>query len=206
MPTKTSSWWRNQTFNLFRDFEAQGKRLVATDIARQLEGIARRDSTPPEERVRYPAERTVRTLRQEYEKLPREDQTQFGWVRWPDSFEDGSLPWEAAPAVLELLRLKAGQLAELRYEWPFAGAGGHWEAGRPDVRLAAAFWRVTQAAPRHCVECRLSVAELLEQDSWLARRIAEERLLDKPECPLGDLPGGHVLGTRTKEEPNDGGK
>ena len=57
------------------------------------------------------------------------ERAEYRYVRWPESFEAGLLPWEASRVVLDLLRA-------------FAGA-----APGPTVRLARWAWHVHLAAP-----------------------------------------------------------
>jgi hypothetical protein len=75
---------------------------------------------------------------EDFENLPIGEQLALSVARWPDSFLSGILPWEYAPAVLELI----GQLHR-------AGRG------RPLHRVAMWFGRVTQAAPDLPFDARL---------------------------------------------------
>ena len=71
-----------------------------------------------------PSERTIGRV-----SLPEDahERALYERVYWPESFEHGALPWEAAEAVLELIAFQ--------------------EPKRPTVREARWFWRITQAAP-----------------------------------------------------------
>jgi hypothetical protein len=99
-----------------RSLRAEG--LSARAIASKLESEGE-DS---------PSERTVGRYMEDFGKRPEEEQRRYREFYWPDSLQSGSLPWEAAPAALEML--------------------SHFQ-GRPRPLLGAVewFWRVTQAAP-----------------------------------------------------------
>lgn len=80
----------------------------------------------------YPSERTIPALKRRfYDPLTPEEKGEYTWARWPESFSDtGPLPWEAAPAVLELI------------------ADCEWRGiGRPTVRHARWFYRLRLARP-----------------------------------------------------------
>src|SRR5688572_25794753 len=59
--------------------------------------------------------------------MPPEKQRELLHVHWPESFERGELPWEAAPDVAELIRRRLGE-------------GGE----RPSHGIAEIFWRTSQ--------------------------------------------------------------
>lgn len=61
----------------------------------------------------------------------------YRYVYWPESFQAGDLPWEAAAVVLELMEDHRQRHQRAPDIW----------TERPTVRLARWFWRVTQAAP-----------------------------------------------------------
>jgi len=77
-----------------------------------------------------PTESTVRRRVKEFAELSPQQKRQYALFRWPDSIENGDLPWEASGLLLDLL--------------------GHLDADgvdRPTVREAVWFWRVCLATP-----------------------------------------------------------
>lgn len=126
--------------------------LVANEPGVTLAAMARRVEEEGKRRGRddYPAERTIRRIRDDYHKLAPAEQAGYREVYWPESFERGDLPWEAAPAVLELLR-----------DW----RARHFREGdpdrrppRPETRHALWFWRVTLANAGLSVDDRSMLA------------------------------------------------
>lgn len=100
---------------------------------------------PPAETL--PAERTIARELKKFAELLDKDRLPYQLVFWPKAFP-GALPWEAAPAVLELLALYGSR------------------DRRPTVRTARWYWRVAQAAPNASTQAleawakRLSEAEI----------------------------------------------
>ncbi len=89
-----------------------------------------------------PSDKTIRRIKREYLDLPEEERRRYGRFCWPESMENGSLPWEAARAALDLMR--------------------HWgPPNRPPIRLVRWFWRVSQAAPDAPFGSRLNLARQL---------------------------------------------
>lgn len=95
--------------------------------------------------VDYPSERTVRRLYEQHRQLPERVRREDAAFRWPAAMESGALPWEASRAALELLRYRD----EARL-------------GRPTVRHAKWYWRLTLADP----DIRKSEAN--KHSAWLA--------------------------------------
>lgn len=83
-----------------------------------------------EGRQDWPSPRTVQHRYDQHSKSSEEDKRQAALVRWPQSMGNADLPWEASAAVLDLLR--------------YRDENG---LGRPKVRLAKWFWRITLAHP-----------------------------------------------------------
>ena len=79
-----------------------------------------------------PSERWIEEkLKTEWDDLPASEKQGYSAFYWPGSMLSGALPWEAAPAALELFALM--------------NTGN--SRGRPHIRHARWFWRVTLAAP-----------------------------------------------------------
>jgi len=152
---KTDRIWEQRIFAL----KGQEPDLSAEAMARRFEeeqgGMGH-----------WPAARTIRRiLDEEWSKLTPDQRREYEYFRWPESMEDGSLPWEASAAGLELLRA----FSRLR---------------RPPVRLARWFWRVTQAAPGAGIPARLQAAAQLAIEEALGttqeRRAVEWFLAFQP--------------------------
>ncbi len=109
-------YWRNRV----RELAEQNPRLSSRRIAARLE-----EEAAALERTDSPSEKSVRTIMAEHRKASPEERRSFSGVHWPESFGTPELPWEAAPAVLDLVRLTEGT--------------------RPTVRVARWFWRLTLA-------------------------------------------------------------
>jgi hypothetical protein len=77
----------------------------------------------------YPAKRTVERIYQRHLGRPAAERRAYALFRWPDSMMNGTLPWEASRAALELLyrRNEKGQ-------------------GRPTIRLVNWYWRLSMVA------------------------------------------------------------
>ncbi|MGA2284804.1 MAG: hypothetical protein ABSG55_00855 [Dehalococcoidia bacterium] len=134
-----------------------------------------------------PSLRTIARRKQEYlDRASEEERQRNRHVHWPDDM-GLVLPWEAGPAVLELLKWRRD----------------HWLA-RPAVTEAYWFWRVTAVVPAANFDYRLKAARILGRDDgqmkravelWLVyggpfagpdRVVYEDRLRGTPEFP-GDV-------------------
>lgn len=104
-----------------------------------------------------PAETTIPAIRQRFRQLPEREQREYTEARWPESFESGALPNEAVPATLELL----GNL----FRTVTSRLGS--QPGRPSVRFARHFWRVTAGAPDAPFSARFALAGRLASDEAL---------------------------------------
>lgn len=136
MPRRpVDAYWRERVRQLVENEPGRSPRSIAALLAR--EGRAR-------QRYGWPSERTVRRLRDEHRARSEPERAHYREVRWPETMEQGALPWEASAALLELLRQRASFNT------------------RPTVREARWFWRVTQAAPDAPVRSRATLA------GWLA--------------------------------------
>src|SRR5215831_2487310 len=104
---------------------AEQEGLKVREITLRIDAEAQRDN-----RTDAPSERTVRRLYDDWRDLDPEIKREHALLRWPGSFTDGTLPWEAARAALDQLRYRE-------------------ETGRvpPTAREAKWFWRLKQASP-----------------------------------------------------------
>lgn len=103
----------------------------------EQEGLRPREIAPRLEawalergRTDAPGERTVYRFYQQYRELPEHVRREHALAVWPDAFASGALPWEAARAVLDLVRYR-DQLGLLA----------------TTARQAKWFWRLRQASP-----------------------------------------------------------
>jgi hypothetical protein len=95
-----------------------------------------------------PSSATVLRLYREFKAFPPEEQREYGLFAWPDSMENGALPWEASRAALDLLAYRLSS----RY------------LGRPTVRQVLWYWRLRQASPS------VDIGEADSVASWLDMR------------------------------------
>src|SRR5262245_58495679 len=125
MPSKVDQFWVEQVKELKAEHRDWGAPRLADAVTKRADQLARGDA---------PSERWIsQWLRRDWPKIDEEERRQYTFVRWPESFEWGLLPWEAAPAVFELLRERRRVAA---FRW------GDW---RSPLRLARWFYRVILA-------------------------------------------------------------
>src|SRR5262249_8677147 len=82
------------------------------------------------QRTDAPSEATVGRLFRKWKQQPLDARRQQNRFRWPDSMEEGALPWSASRAALDLLRYR-----------------DQCGVGRPTVSEARWFWRLRLATP-----------------------------------------------------------
>jgi len=71
-----------------------------------------------------------RILARDWLRLAEERRGEYRQIHWPATFERGDLPWEAAAACFQLLRLYGREHKE-----------------RPTVRMGRWYWRLGEVAP-----------------------------------------------------------
>jgi hypothetical protein len=138
---RLDQYWIDRMYSIFENEPRLPDREVATRLQQEGEKLGRDD---------YPALRTVNKYHKKYiDEVDPEIKEGYREFRWPESMEQGALPWEASAAVLELLAIR-----EHRDEFPkFLMAQGDKSfravpiMGRPSIRLARWYWHITQAAP-----------------------------------------------------------
>jgi hypothetical protein len=104
---------------------AKDERQSAVKLADALEDIAARRGAIP------PSPRTVRRIKKLWDGLTEDQRRLYREVHWPETFQSGALPWEAAPLTLEIMN----GLEELEPNI------------RPLVRNVLWAWRIKQAKP-----------------------------------------------------------
>jgi hypothetical protein len=171
-PTPTPVYWRERVRSLTEN-DGLSARAIVPILLHEARHTGRDDA---------PQERTVYRLRAEFLEQSEADRRLYREVSWPESFDQGALPWESAGAVLPLIQESL--------EKGFA---------RPQVRFARWFWRITQAAPDTSISLRRSLAgqlaraELGLTDVASAYRAVESALLGREvrgdEVIEGDFDG-----------------
>lgn len=112
------------------------ERLTDQAIVRRLKDVAPRIG-----RTDVPSARSVGRIRKEFLEQPEEVRREYYRFHWPESMEDGSLPWDASAAGLELIRAD--------------------ENVRPPLRLVKWFWRISTTAPDAPYSYRRGMAGIL---------------------------------------------
>jgi hypothetical protein len=107
----------------------------------------------------YPSERTIRRIYEARKLEPMQTQREAALFRWPQSMEEGALPWEASRAALDLLR----HMDERGF-------------GRPTVRLVKWYWRVVMAAPQIKTEDAYAGAAFLSTREFAAAQQGDTAL------------------------------
>src|SRR5262245_19841284 len=116
------TFWRTHILTIYENTPG----IRAPKIRRNLERIP----TIPKEAGHVPDERTMRRIVKEFSALREEERKPYQYFRWPDSLEQGLLPWEAARDALNLVRILSKHGAD-----------------RPTNAHALWYWRLTLAAP-----------------------------------------------------------
>lgn len=186
--------WREALKGYFANFPENSPET----ISREMEQKAARDGG----RTDVPAASTIRRFRNECRQA---DLSGYRDVYWPDSFERGDLPWEAAAAVLALYRQR-----QSTYGF------------RPTVRLARWYWRIVQSAPdirefqaeqlaAKLVHCEVLRGEIIEDTArWVEAYIlfrawtAEGEAVLTEEMAAGRVPNfglGISMDSNTSDDP-----
>ena len=146
--------WRQEVKRVlaehYGDISVRHILLRLKDVARELE-----KSDDPDLRSlarEYPSERTISRIKAgEWPQMSETEQAQYRTFYWPESMERGDLPWEASASSLELLGWVARPPLEDAY-------------GRPTVRVAKWFARVSMAVPDLGLQRRHELA--IEFAAW----------------------------------------
>ena len=92
--TRIRDKWESLVKNTVADHRKWGPALILRDLKVKAEKLGMGDD--------YPSPRTIARIKDD---MKPEDVKAYSSFRWPESMEEGALPWEAAPSGLELLRL-----------------------------------------------------------------------------------------------------
>ncbi|MEX2081896.1 MAG: hypothetical protein WEC33_09790 [Dehalococcoidia bacterium] len=151
-------YWRDRIRSKVANAPNTPSRTLAAELAEEPPPPPEVCTDPP------PSVRTVDRYREDI-AFPEAYRDAYRWVRWPDTFERGDLPWEAVPVLAEHIR------EHLAYR------------SRLSVVLARWLWRVHDFAPgeqrerRWAVALALAAAELhASPEGEKVRRWAEGRL------------------------------
>src|SRR6266487_7027562 len=85
----TDAYWVER----IRILAANNPRISYTAIARELEAEGGSGAPSP---------RTVERFAKKFRSLPPQQQADYRYFSWPETMEQGLLPWEASRAALEL--------------------------------------------------------------------------------------------------------
>ena len=130
---------RHPMEGVVRDLIARNPDWVPDRIYEELAQAAERAQVPLSQ---LPASRTIARIKG---RFPLGERSAYGFVRWPETFEAGLLPWESAPT---LLKEAAFALGGMRHEIT--------------VRYARWFWDIRRAAPTARDEYVRGLAQTLE--------------------------------------------
>lgn len=116
--------WRDAIFAILGEAETMNAKLTTKAVEDELwkrAGAGMIETQEGEPVGDVPSTSTIgRVVRDDWAKLKESERKDYRLVRWPETFRDGALPWQTAPAVFELLRYLTNE--------------------RPTVRLARWYW------------------------------------------------------------------
>jgi hypothetical protein len=158
---RTDDYWRDRVGAISENEPRLGPSPIAKRVEQEAARLGRDDA---------PSERTVARLLREHRAKDQRMRSLYSEVHWPQSFDPGPLPWEAAASAVELLQFQRSMGLQ-----------------RPLVRLALWFWRITLVssdAPlgmRWCAARQMYLWETLgsDSDSGLATQV-ESYLAARP--------------------------
>ena len=131
--TRIHDQWAQMVKSIVADHEKWGPKRILDEVRSRAERFGLTKD--------YPSQRTIQRIKDD---ITPDERIEYGSLHWPESMDRGDLPWEASASALELLFI----LHSLK-------------EGRPNIRLAKWFWRVSRAAPDATPEKRLHAARLL---------------------------------------------
>ena len=88
---------------------------------------------------------SIRTIGRWKRELSSADLADYQYVRWPETFEAGLLPWGSSPDVLEL-RAMTEQVTVRRARWWWRLVQAAPDVPKTDARLMSAYLAVNEAA------------------------------------------------------------
>lgn len=127
------SYWVERIHELTENNPQLGSSKMSVRLQEEAKRLGRDD---------WPSEKACRNYKAKHKDLPEHERRQYRFVYWPESFGTPELPWEASPAVLEVLRFCGGD-------------------DRPTVRVAKWYWRVSLVTPQMPPKDRLNWARTI---------------------------------------------
>ena len=145
---RTDRFWGQRVGELAEEHPQWGAGRIERELWRVAASAGRND---------VPSLRQVGRLLRQHRSKDRSERATYQRFRWPESLEQGLLPWEASRALLDLMAWcrQAEQLP-------------------PTVREARRFWNVTLAAPDAPLGLRWAAAytmDMLADDKGVRRAI-----------------------------------
>jgi len=122
---------------------ANHPRMSGVEIRRKLHNDqkTRKDGHPP---TPVPSDRSIRRIMEKFNNNSATQRQPYRYFSWPESMENGLVPWEAGRVILDLMRFRIDA-----HMLPPILAEAQW------------FWRVTQAMPDAPIEQRAKAAAAL---------------------------------------------
>ena len=152
MPAKKDTYWEQR----FKSLKAINPSWGARRIREALQ-----NSTSETRKGGAPGEGWVGNLIKQLKDSPTwpDEERMYRTFHWPESMDNGDLPWKASRTGLELLQFLDQETRGL--------------SERPPVMLVKWFWKITELTPRLAVRNRflsavlLSTGELYDQPTFL---------------------------------------
>tara|TARA_Y100000590_G_scaffold413145_1_gene508704 strand:+ start:1071 stop:1745 length:675 start_codon:yes stop_codon:yes gene_type:complete len=152
MPAKKDIYWEQRLKSLRANNPSWGARRIRETL---------QSSTSEARQGEAPGERWVGSLIKRLKDSPNwlEEERMYRTFYWPESMDNGDLPWEASSSGLELLQFLDQETRGL--------------SERPPVILVKWFWKVAAIIPKLAVKNRflssvlLSTGELYDQPKFL---------------------------------------
>ena len=162
-PELISPYWRGKAFKAFGAALDDGVPINAAKIARDLQ--LSEASAPEKERDGAPSDRWIRLLRAEWDSMPAAKKAEYRSVRWPETFDAGLIPWEAAPSLLAEIT-EAQRLPVIWAQWWWRLRLSAPDAPADAIREVATELAVESIASAGMVP----VAVTSQVQDWLVRR------------------------------------
>ncbi|PZC50576.1 MAG: hypothetical protein DK304_000784 [Chloroflexi bacterium] len=140
MPARKDTYWEQRFKSLKANNPSWGARRIREALQNSI-SETRKDGSP--------GERWIGNLIKRLKDSPTwlEEERMYRTFHWPESMNNGDLPWEASSSGLELLQFLDQETRGL--------------SERPPVMLVKWFWKITQVIPRLAVRNRFLSAVLL---------------------------------------------
>jgi len=141
MPTITESYWRERIKIVKCNNETYGA-VKILEMLRSAEHESEREYAGP-------SEATIgRILKNEWFQLNDEEKDNYRYVYWPESMEDGYLPWHMSRNTMELL--KFNRIEESEHDVvKDIHKSNYMNWRRPSVNDVKWFWRVSESLPNN---------------------------------------------------------